>query len=245
MKILIPSIFIIALSLTHFMCDTTKKNVEINYYKDSLKIVNYKEAFNINIIKGESFNHPTFVIWIEDMNENYLETVFITKSFATGVFGHGALSDSTWDNKPGESIQPAALPYWTYKKGLIDAVQLVPTKEHPFVDAYTGATPKGNFEMETGLTSTERPYRILVEVNQTWDWNYFWTNNKYPESTNYKHSAQPSLIYAVTVNEYEKEFYLNPIGHGDPKGESGMLYTDISTLTGAKEIFKSIKVIIK
>jgi hypothetical protein len=245
MKQIIPIIFTIILSLTLFTCDTTRSSVEIEQYKDSLKITDNNESIVISILKGKSYNHPTFVIWMEDMQERYLETIFITKSFATGVFGHGALSDSTWDNKPGESIQPAALPYWSYKKGLIDNTVIVPTKDHPFVDAYTGATPKGDFEFETGRGKAKRPYRILVEVNQTWDWNNYWTNNKYPESVNYKHSAQPSLVYSVTIGETGNAFYLNPIGHGDPKGESGSLYTDISTLTGAKEIFKTIKVNIK
>jgi hypothetical protein len=82
----------------------------------------------------------------------------------------------------------------------------------------------------------------LIEVNQTWDWNEFWTNNKFPENSAYKHSAQPSLIYATTVREGEHEFHLNPIGHGDAKGESGKLYTDISSITTAKNIFRAINI---
>jgi hypothetical protein len=85
----------------------------------------------------------------------------------------------------------------------------------------------------------------LLEINQSWDWNQYWTNNKYPDNAAYKHSAQPSLIYAVTINSADSIYYMNPIGHGDPKGESGNLFTNIGTLSSAKEIFESIKIEIK
>ncbi len=178
------------------------------------------------------------------MNGKYIRTLFITKSYASGIFGHQIVGDSIWMSKAGKSIQPAALPYWTYKKGLINGKILVPTPENQFVDAVTGATPESDFEFKSMISLKDSTTRILLEVNQTWDWNRFWTNNKFPDSPAYKHSSQPSLIYAVTVNISDKTFYLNPIGHGCPKGESGKLFTDISTLTTAKEIFKEIKIMI-
>ncbi|MBN2893477.1 MAG: hypothetical protein JXL97_16505 [Bacteroidales bacterium] len=242
-KISFLLITIFAILLIISGCKTTE--TQITEYRDSIYVssnINEKEAA-ISILKGEKFNHPTFVIWQEDMEGNFVQTIFITKSYASGVFGHGMVGDSMWMDKPGESIQPAALPYWTHKKGLINGKNLVPTPQNPYVDAYTGATPTNDFVFETILE--EGQYKILLEVNQTWDWNKFWTNNKFPESDAYKHSAQPSIIYAVTINSDDKEYFLNPIGHGDPKGESGKLFTDLSTLTTAKEIFKSIKVSFK
>lgn len=166
-----------------------------------------------------------------------------TKSYATGIFGHELANDYIWKPTSGPSYQPAALPYWTHKKGLINDESLIPTPQNPFVDAYTGATPTNNFVLKTELNRKEK-FRILVEVNQTWDFNEFWTNNKYPECQAYKYSAQPSIIYAVTITENDSIFFLNPIGHGDPKGQNSKLYTDLSTLMTAKEIFKEIKVII-
>lgn len=241
--LLIPIAFLSIFLLSQ--CETTKKSSDITYYKDSLKINSDDRALHINIEKGIEFNHPSLVIWKEDTEGNYLETIFITRSYATGIFAYAALTDSTWDNKPGESIQASALPYWTFKKGLINNAVLVPTKEHPFLDAYTGATPKTDFKFDTRTEFKAENYRILVEVNQPWDWNSYWTNNKYPLSESYKHSAQPSLVYGVTINNNEKVFYLNPIGHGDPKGESAKLYTDLSTISTAKNIFESIKIEIK
>lgn len=234
-------IIIILAAFSLNSCKTTEETIDIVVDKDKIQINSSKQML-ISLQKGEHFNHPTFVIWEEDMNGNYKKTIFITKSIASGKFGHKMLNDSTWLPESGESIQPAALPYWSHKKGLIDGVEMTPTLEHPFVDAYSGATPKNNFQFKTTSNSNSENYRILLEVNQTWDWNKYWTNNKYPNSPAYNHSAQPSIICAVTINKDDTEFYLNPIGHGDAKGENGKLYTDLSSLTTAKEIFSLIKI---
>lgn len=206
--------------------------------------LNDSNNFQIELQPGSSYNHPSFVIWTEDTDENYIKTLFITKSYASGIFGHKMVGDSMWLNVSGESIQPAAMPYWTHKKGLINDKSLVPTPENPFVDAYTGATPKARFVFSDTINRKSK-YRILLEVNQSWDWNDYWTNNKFPSSNAYKHSAQPSLIYAATINSTDTVFYLNPIGHGSPTGEDGRLYTNLKSISTASDIFSYIKVTIK
>lgn len=223
-------------------CNTTQKSSGFVSIKDTLS--NHSTKVKIEAKKGKAFNHPTFVIWQESMTGEFIKTLFLTKAYSTGTFGHAMVGDTMWLNKSGESIQPAALPYWTHKKGLIKGKSLVPTPDNPYVDGFTGATPKSDFDFSTSVESKNR-FRILVEVNQTWDWNKFWTNNKFPESNAYKHSAQPSLVYAVTVNSSDKEYFMNPVGHGDPKGESGKLFTDLRGHTSAKEIFEYIKITIE
>jgi len=200
---------------------------------------------DISIRKGSNFDHPTFVIWIEDLEGNYISTIFITKSYASGSYQHELVNDSLWLNREGPSYQPASLPYWTHKKGLINGLEMVPTIENPYVDAYSGATPKINFNILNSSYSEAKAYRIMLEINQLGDWNDYWTNTKYPKNNAYKNSAQPSLIYSVVIDDNSSEFYLNPIGHGDPIGVSGKLYTKISTLTTAKNILEEIRVSIK
>ncbi len=200
---------------------------------------------SIYVIKGSAYDHPTLVVWVEDMEGNYISTIYITKSFASGKYTYEMIGDSTWANREGPSYQPAALPYWTYKKGLINGKELVPTPEHPFIDAYTGATPKNSFVLENRTTIDLSKYRMLLEINQLGDWNNYWTNDSYPESAAYKRSAQPSLIYSVDIDQSSQEYYLNPMGHGDPRGVSGKLYTNISTITTAKNILQEIKVSFK
>ena len=87
----------------------------------------------------------------------------------------------------------------------------------------------------------------MMEINQTWDWNEYWTNNKYPGNKQYKTSSQPSIVYyaEIDLDNPQKEYWLNPIGHGHFSGDDGKLYGNLSTLTTALEIVKRIKVIIK
>ena len=114
-------------------CKTIEEAAEVLVYKDSL-LIHSPDQMTIHFGKGKSFNHPTFVVWEEDMNGIYQRTLFITESYASGIFGYRMIGDSAWLDKRGTSYQPAALPYWTYKKGLIDNEFLIPTPEHPFVE---------------------------------------------------------------------------------------------------------------
>jgi len=221
-------------------CKTSQKTTESQM---TLYIEKHNDLpkMKISFINGQGYNYPTFVVWKESLEGKYLETIFITKSYASGIFGYEMQGDSLWKKTAGPSYQPAALPYWTHKKGLMSNKSLIPTPDSPFVDAYSGATPEYNFDLN--IHASQAPaYKILVEVNQTWDWNTYWNNGKYPESQAYKHSAQPSLVYSVEINETTDTFYLNPIGHGDPTGESGKLFTDLSKFTTAKDIFQTIKI---
>lgn len=238
------TIAIITLLVSVFGCKSVETSGELIVYKDASKISD-GEGLILSLTNGEGFNHPTYAIWMEDLEGQYLKTIFITENYASGIFDNEMIGDTIWKRQKGASHQPAALPYWTHKKGLIDGVAMVPSKEHPFIDAYSGATPKSDFRLESQVRKGQKKYRILMEVNQAWDWNKFWTNSKYPENAAYSHSAQPSIVYAVEVNAEDTVFYLNPIGHGDPKGETGKLYTNIGSLTSAKDIFKSVVVEIK
>jgi hypothetical protein len=233
-------ILVIVSFLWLFACKTTQ---EKNQAILSISVVKNTETpgMKISFHKGEGFNHPSFVLWLENLDGEYIRTIYITKSYASGIFKHELVGDTIWKKTPGASLQPSALPYWTYKKGLIDGEFLVPVPDHPFVDAYSGATPEGDFELSLS-TKLDSKYRIMLEVNQSWDWNKYWTNNKYPDSKAYCHSAQPSIIYAVEINDEQNTFHMNPIGHGSPTGADGKLYTDIQTLTTARQIFDKIEI---
>ena len=43
-------------------------------------------------------------------------------------------------------------------------------------------------------------FRVLLEINQNWDWNEYWTNDKFPDDENYKMSCQPALVYEVVIS---------------------------------------------
>uniref|UniRef100_UPI0035673F04 hypothetical protein n=1 Tax=Mariniphaga sediminis TaxID=1628158 RepID=UPI0035673F04 len=203
----------------------------------------------IEFQKGDAFNHPSFVAWIEDLEGNYIETLYITKYVGKGKFGHGEIAPGKWKNEPGEARRPATLPYWSHKRNIKASDGLyIPSPETAVPDAVTSATPRSNFKLETATNFTaEKKFRILFEINQAWDANKFWTNNKFEGDMNYFGSLQPAIVYAVTIDPAasETEYYLNPIGHSHPTGANGVLFTDLTTLTTAKEIVQNIIVRLK
>jgi hypothetical protein len=205
-------------------------------------------SMEISFTAGKAHNYPTFAVWLESVEGQMLQTVFVTKSIATGYYKFGDAGDGHWLKVPGKSIRPAALPIWLHKRQQLEGVALMPTPEAPVADAYTGATPAGNLKINaTSKASLPQRFRVVAEVNQPWDWNNAWNNDKYPGNSDYKTSAQPSLLYMVEIdlNNLMPEYHLNVIGHGHYAGADGKLYTDISGITSAKEIFSQIKLTIK
>lgn len=197
---------------------------------------------------GKSHNYPSMAVWAEDLEGNYIETLYVTQYFARGIFGHGEIKQGQWKNEPGNVRRPATLPYWSHKRNVKSQDGLyAPSPETAVPDALTGATPKAGFTLKTGSIASAKMFRVLVEINQPWDSNNYWTNDKYPGNFNYNTSLQPALVYAVTLSPADKgkTLYLNPIGHSHPWGETGELFTDISTITSAREIFNKVAVTVK
>lgn len=214
---------------------STPEIIETNIDGTGIKI-------ELSFVKGEEHNHPLMVVWTEDLDGKYLETLFVAESIGTGIFDHADKSTGDWE--PGPVRRPAALPYWGHKRGYqgIDGYY-IPDPENPMPDAVTGPTPKGDFTLRS-KTGTEnlKQFRILLEINQSWDWNTFWTNNKYPDDANYKTSSQPAIVYAAVIDLTlgVKEYTLAPLGHSHYSGADGSINPNLETLSTAKQIVESI-----
>jgi hypothetical protein len=183
-------------------------------------------------------------IWIEDEMGNFIQTIYVAESIGKEIFDHSDNSTGKW--KPGPVMRPAALPYWSHRRGIKNSVGLyLPDIEHPIADAYTGPTPTGNFILNSRIENPElRKFSVYLEINQTWDWNEFWTNSKYPDDEEYKTSCQPALVYMcdVDLDNETKTYDMKVIGHSHYSGKTGELFSDLSTLTTALNIVKSIQV---
>jgi hypothetical protein len=198
----------------------------------------------ISFKEGPAHFHPLMAIWAEDINGNFIQTLFVAKSIGKGVFEHGDASEGKW--KPGEVRRPAALPVWSHKRGIKAEDGLyIPSPKMPVADAYTGSTPPQDFVLKTKFDQ-EPPekFNIFFEINQPWDFNEYWTNNKFPGNDEYKTSCQPSLIYKAEINRQnpKSEYFMQVIGHGHYAGENGDIYPDLGTMTTALEIASEIKV---
>jgi hypothetical protein len=198
----------------------------------------------LEVTPGKSHNYPMLAIWIEDAQGNYVQTLYVNESVAKGYFNYADKSEGKW--KPGELVRPASLPIWTHKRGVkSDAGHYMPTQSNPLPDAYTSATPKAGFVLQS---KTDKPltreFKVLLEINQSWDWNEYWTNHKFPEDDDYKSSAQPSVVYSVNIDpaNLQEVHELKPIGHGHYSGKNGEINPDLSTITTALQIVDKITV---
>lgn len=203
------------------------------------------QTIEIQFRKGPAHNHPLMAIWVTDANDKYLETLFVAKSIAKGVFEHGDKSSGKW--LPGEIRRSAALPVWSHSRNVKEADGLyIPTAQTPLPDTYTGATPQHDFVVVSTLDDiTKSTFHVYFEINQSWDWNEYWTNNKFPNDEEYKTSCQPSLVYKVVIDpktDIGQTKAMELIGHGHPSGKNGDIFTALETITSAKDITASIKV---
>ncbi len=205
-------------------------------------------SFVFDFEKGACYNHPLMAVWAEDANGKYIETFFVSQSIGKGVFNKVTGGGEKW--LPGPARRPAALPYWAHKRGVVESDGLyIPTPETAMSDAISGATPENNFRLIATpvIPNFPRIFHLLLEINQSWDWNNYWTNSKYSDEPEYKTSSQPSVVYSVFINmdNATVKYYLNPIGHGHYSGKTGELFTDLSTLTTALKIAKRITVTVR
>jgi hypothetical protein len=235
-------LFLSALLL--FMCTNTRVPVEEAPEQVSSNLQGSGPALEIEMTKGKGHNHPLMAIWVETPDGNFVQTLFVAESIGKGVFQHGDASRGFW--MPGEIQRPAALPYWSHKRGIKNEQgYFMPTPTNPVPDAYTGPTPGQSFILDTKLDEDGmNNFVILFEINQTWDWNEYWTNNKYPDDEEYKTSCQPALVYSVAIDleNPQDEYSMNLIGRSHHSGASGELFTDLETITTALHIAEQIAV---
>jgi len=238
--ILFVVLLLVSCSASHSGHIKLKKKVEI--LNMASNTMGEGEEFKIAFYGGEELYYPLMAIWLEDENGNYIQTLFVPNSVGKGVFEYGKQSNGKWVRAPKRA--PQTLPYWAHKRGIKASDGLyMPDPENPVPDAYSGATPTTGFVLST---RADKPLagiiKVMFEVNQNWDWNFYWTNDKYPENRNYIMSCQPALVYEAVVNldDLKPRYKMKPVGHSDPLGETGELYTDLSTLTTALHIADSI-----
>ncbi|HSG67468.1 MAG TPA: hypothetical protein VK994_02080 [Bacteroidales bacterium] len=194
-------------------------------------------AITLEFYRGPAHNHPLMAIWVQDTNGTYIETLYVARSIGTGIFEHGRESGGRWESGPVS--RPAALPYWWHKYGYL------PTPDKTVPDAITGPTPKAGFILNSVAVETiPSVFDVMLEINQPWDWNEYWTNDKYPDSKEYKTSSQPAVVYKARIDlkKGDPEILMQIIGHSHHAGENGDLNENMTTITTASKIAGSITV---
>lgn len=196
---------------------------------------------SMRVFVGTEHNHPIMAVWVEDLEGNYLQTLYVAQSIATGIFRHAIEKNGSWI--PGEQRRPAALPRWGHQRGIqANDGYFLPEPSNPVADAYTGATPSRSFILKSKLDKPiNQALNVFLEINQSWDWNEHWTNTLYPDDAEYKTSSQPAVIYRVELDPSSPGEWkmMRVIGRSHHSGGDGEIYSDIEKLTTALEIVRS------
>ncbi len=205
------------------------------------------EEIELRFYGGPSLYYPLMAVWLEEEDGEYLQTLFVPKAVATGVFRYGSNASGKWVEAAKRA--PQTLPYWSHRRGVQARDGLyMPDPENPVADAYSGATPTTSFILKT-RADKQLPERVKVmfEINQNWDWNEYWTNDRFPGDVRYLNNAQPAVVYGslVDLGNLQERYVLKPVGHSHPTGATGELFTDLSTLTTALQIADSVVVMIR
>lgn len=208
---------------------------------------------DIDLLRAEHYWHPQMAIWTEDTEGNYLETIFVSKATAKGLFFGGRTKENfkTFDEKQksrGEYRRVNALPVWAHKRGVSNADGMyAPSSRNPLPDAITGATLDDSFKLYTSVAYS-KAFVLRLELNVAFDDNEYYSEYDFPDDATFHNGTgqlgQPSIIFETKIEiKKEKEHYLMKlVGHGHHSGQTGELYTDLSTLTTAKELVERIVV---
>ena len=246
-SIFMTSLLMLSLVSTDLYAQWCKKNKELEHIIFSTNVDGKGPEMHIEFVKGAKHNHPLMAIWVEDLDGNYIQTLYVAQSISKGVFAYGDKTTGRW--KAGEISRPAALPFWAHKRNIKNDIgNYMPKPGFEVPDAYSGATPKANFTLDTRMNNpVSGKFRVLMEINQSWDWNRHWTNSMFPDEPEYKTSAQPAVVYATEVDagSSQKTYEMKPLGHSHYAGADGNLYPDLSTLTTALQIVEEVKLILK
>jgi len=186
----------------------------------------------------KKMNAPQIAIWTEDMDGNFLSTVYVSKK----------LAKQSW-MAAGGNRRKESLPCWSHAQGkqYPDGLYL-PTKDEPLPDAITGATPKESFTTNLQMDDTVRQFIVKCEFNHSIDFNEYYPKDAKEGDENYSGgkmgSGQPAVVYEaiVDLDAGQKEFRAKLIGHSSPDGTDGKIYPDVSKLTTALDIVKGITV---
>lgn len=183
-------------------------------------------------------NPPQIAIWLEDVQGNFLSTVYVTHKIAT----------QSWQASGGNR-RKEALPHWCYSRGVKynDGLYL-PTKKEPLTDGISGATPQGSFDVKLNPASTLKQFIVKIEINHSTDFNEAFPKSAKEGEANYsggkEGSGQPAVVYAANIDlsTGKKSFDATLIGYSSPDGSSEGINEDMSGLTTALQIVKRITV---
>ncbi|MEM7085217.1 MAG: hypothetical protein AAF489_03495 [Bacteroidota bacterium] len=232
---------------------TADQEINLSKYEIVEMNVDNDVQLTIDLMRSEHYWHPQMAVWVEDTEGNYIETLFVSKATAKGLFFGGRSKENfkTFDTQKeasGDFRRVDALPVWSHKKGKVYADGMfAPPSNDPLPDAITGATITDNFKLLSSIRSFSK-FRLKIEINVAFDDNEFYSEFDFPDDEIFHNGTgqlgQPSIIFdaEIDMNDGKKYYLMELVGHGHQSGQTGDIYTDLSKLTTAKQIVERIVV---
>ena len=208
---------------------------------------------SIDLLRSTHYWHPQMAIWIEDEQGNYVETLFVSKATARGLFFGGRTKDNfksfdTENKSTSEYRRVNALPVWSRKRGVVYSDgSYVPSREEPLPDAISGATITDSFILSTS-TSPKSRFTLRIEINVAFDDNEYYSEYDFPDDEVFHNGTgqlgQPSIVFEskIDMNDGRDYYLMELIGHGHHSAQTGDIDPDLSTLTTALELVERIVV---
>ena len=182
---------------------------------------------------------PQVAFWIEDLDGNYINTIYVTQKVSNGSFVSA-------DDIFSTVIRPESLPYWAHQRGVTYGDNgVMPGTDNSDLDGITGATPQGNYDVRSQVASEHREFKVMMEINRSYDFNEFYSQDRYPDDPIYSgsgSSGQPSVIYsaAIDLDDEQTSYIMKVAGHGHHSGANGTLFTDMAGIDTALELVKRV-----
>lgn len=192
------------------------------------------DLFSFTIVLAEK--GCQMAIWLADEQGNFIDTVFVTsKTALKGIGNRGGELDDRWGGS-----RLSVLPVWAHHRGVdYGGGNYYPPKDKPLVDAVSSATPKaGEFVWNWRPQQALKPgkYAYYVEINKSSD------DNQYHNHSWYR--GQPSVVWKgdLLIGDQVSKSKALVIGHGHVAGADGKILSDLSTLTTAFDLIRSVEV---
>jgi hypothetical protein len=182
---------------------------------------------------------PQVAFWIEDLAGNYINTIYVTQKVSNGSFVSA-------DDIFSTVVRPESLPYWAHQRGgTYGENGVMPGTDNSDLDGKTGATPQGNYDVRSQLASELRQFKVMMEINRSYDFNQYYSKARYPDDPIYSgsgSSGQPSVIYsaAIDLDDDQTSYIMKVAGHGHYSGANGNLFADMTGIDTALELVKRV-----
>lgn len=173
--------------------------------------------------------YPQVSVWLESGDNKIIRQLYASNK----------IQKQDWIDAP-DSGRPEALPVWTHRKASIK-------KQSDEPDAVSSATPSGTTDQSVSIQNiqnyiTKNPdtdWYIYLEANRSYDYNEYYSKER--SGVN----GQPSLLYRSLISFKEGVLSAGPlelIGSGALKGGDGDIYSDLSNITTARDLFSSMTI---